>query len=57
LVNWHPDVEDETLGEGYECVEEMGVGWGVWFWAPVGAHKVEGEKSPTCAWSRGFGKV
>jgi hypothetical protein len=41
----------------FECVEEMGVGRGVWFWATIGVDKMERGKGPTCAQSRGFGKV
>jgi hypothetical protein len=46
-----------TLGEGYEHVEEMGVGWGVWSWATIGVNIMEGGKGPTFTWSKGFGKM
>jgi hypothetical protein len=47
----------KTLGGSCKCVEEMKVGWAVWSCAIGGVGIVEGEKGPTCAWSRGFGKV
>jgi hypothetical protein len=37
--------------------ENMGVGCGVWSWPIVGTIRVGGEKCPSYAWSRGFGKV
>jgi len=39
----------ETLGGGYECLEEVRVGWGVWLWAIMRTEKVEGGKGSTCA--------
>ncbi len=47
----------KTLGGSWRCVEEMGVGLGVWSWPIVGTNKVGGENCPNCAWSKEFGEV
>ncbi len=52
-----PTCGEEALGEDYECVGEMGVGWGVWSWSIVLANIKECEKGLTCALLRGCGKV
>jgi hypothetical protein len=57
LVNWHQQVGQKTLGGCYKHVEETRVGWGIWSCAIRKVSKVEGGKGPTCAWSKGFGKV
>jgi hypothetical protein len=44
-------------GEGRKCAKEMGVGWGVWSWAIIGANRVEGGKGFACALSKGFNKM
>jgi len=48
---------EKTLSGGWECVEKMGVGWGVWSWPVVGTNKMGREKCSSCAWSREFGKM
>jgi len=50
-------VGQKILGESCKCVEEMRVGWGLWSCVIGGVGKVEGGKGPTCAWSKGFGKM
>jgi hypothetical protein len=57
MVNWCPKVRQKALGEGCECVGEMGVGWGVWSWTIVWVDRVKKRKGPTCALSKGVSKV
>jgi hypothetical protein len=35
MIYLTPTCGEEALGEDYECVGEMGVGWGVWSWSIV----------------------
>jgi len=35
----------------------MGVGWGVWSWATIGANRVERGKGPTCVLFKGIMKM
>jgi hypothetical protein len=57
LINWHPQMGQETLGASYKHVEEMVIGWGVWSWATIGVDRVEGGKGSTYVSSKGFGKM
>jgi hypothetical protein len=50
-------MEHKTLNGSWGCVEEMGVGWGVWSWPTIGTNRVGGGKCLSCAWSKGFGKM
>jgi hypothetical protein len=47
----------KTLGGGWELVEKMEVGWGVWSWPTIGTNKVGREKCLSCAWLKVFGKM
>ncbi len=47
----------DTLGGSCKHVEEIKVGLGVWSCTTRGVVEWKGEKGPTCAWSRGFGKM
>jgi len=49
-------ISSSFLGEGYECVEDMGVGWGVWSKAIIGVDRMKGKKGPTFIISKGLGK-
>jgi hypothetical protein len=37
-------------------VQEMGVGWGFWSWATIGANTVKWGKRFACGWSKGLRK-
>jgi len=50
-------VGQKTIGEGWEHVEDMGVGWGVWSWPTIGTNRVGRGNCPSYAWSKGFGKM
>jgi hypothetical protein len=50
-------VGHDTLGGGWKHVEEMGVGWEVWSWQTIRTNREGGEKCPSYAWSKRFGKM
>jgi hypothetical protein len=50
-------ISSNVLDGSCECVEETGVGWGVWSKTTVGVDRVKRKKGSTFTVSKGFGKV